>query len=271
MGAGGGVRAETIEELRRRIRRLEGIAGEGGRVLPLGPALDRALPEGGLPLGCLHEVGPGECMPGGAADPWGGAATGFAAALAGRIAAVHGPVVWLLRATRRGRAVTPATEPYAPGLAAWGLGPERLVVARARSDEELLWALEEGLRCRGLGAVLAEVGDLDLTAGRRLQLAAEAGGVTALLLRLGPPRASASAAVTRWAVASAPSRGDAGRPGVGIAAWRLSLLRCRGGRPGSWLAEWRGDGFSALPVSGGEDAAGQAAGRQERPSRRAQA
>ncbi|WP_207478159.1 ImuA family protein [Arenibaculum pallidiluteum] len=264
-------KAVLLEDLRRRIRRLEGTAGEGGRVLPLGPALGAALPEGGLPLGCLHEVsagtGPGE-------DPWGGAATGFAAALAGRIAALHGPVLWVRRAeARRG-----AAEPYAPGLAAWGLGPERLIVVRARAEAEILWALEEALRCRGLGAVLAEVDGIDATAGRRLQLAAEAGGVTALLLRLGRRRAPASAAVTRWAVSAAPGRvvrtpDGADEPGVGAPRWRVELLRCRGGRPGVWLAEWRGEDFAAEILEGailegailegaGKDGIGRPDGRQ---------
>lgn len=258
-------RAEVLEELRRRVRRLEGIAGEGGRVLPLGPALDAALPEGGLPLGCLHEIAAGASA---GDDPWGGAATGFAAALAGRVAAEHGPVLWLPSPARRrsGRGPGPldpdlfapdsfgGAEPYGPGLAAWGLAPERLLVVRAGTGAELLWALEEALRCRGLGAALAEVEGIDPTSARRLQLAAEAGGVTAFLLRPGPSpsgrrRAPAASAVTRWAVTPVPGRADGSRPGLGAPLWRLDLLRCRGGRPGAWIAEWRGDSFHAAPLA----------------------
>jgi protein ImuA len=262
-------RTEVLEELRRRVRRLEGIAGEGGRVLPLGPALDAALPEGGLPLGCLHEIGAGASA---GDDPWGGAATGFAAALAGRVAAEHGPVLWLPSPARRRHGPAPGAldpgsfegaEPYGPGLAAWGLAPERLLVVRAATGAELLWALEEALRCRGLGAALAEVEEIDPTSARRLQLAAEAGGVTAFLLRPGSPpsghrRAPAAAAVTRWAVTPVPGRAEGSRPGLGAPLWRLDLLRCRGGRPGAWIAEWRGDALHAAPLPP-DEASGPAA------------
>jgi protein ImuA len=93
----------------------------------------------------------------------------------------------------------------------------------------LLGALEESLRCRGLAAVVGESEAVDLTQSRRLQLAAEAGGVTGILLRRSPAR-EASVAVTRWQVWSATTLGDRPR-------WRLSLIRCRGGRTGDWVLE----------------------------------
>lgn len=229
-------KAELLTELRSRIRRIEGIAGEGGRLLPLGDVLDHALPDGGLPLGCLHEVIGGTA---GRDDPLGGAVTGFAAALASLIAARHGPAIWLVRKCNL----------YAPGLAALGLSPECLIVVEAQCRTDLLWATEEVLRCRGVGVVLAETGAVDLTVSRRLQLAAEASGVTAILLSSGRARLAASAAVTRWAVAPVPSRVQNGEPGVGEPCWSLRLLRCRGGRSGEWLVEWRDGGLAAAPVS----------------------
>ena len=49
-----------IEELRERIRRLEGTGGHRRMVLPFGiKELDRYLPGGGLALGALHEVAGG--------------------------------------------------------------------------------------------------------------------------------------------------------------------------------------------------------------------
>jgi protein ImuA len=236
-------RTALLEGLRARIRRLEGIGGAGGRVLPFGvPVLDAALPDGGLPLCCLHEVAAGDAV--------GGAATGFAAALlaaAARAMGAAAPAIWITR----------SHDLYAPGLAPYGLTPDRLVLVRADRPVDVLWALEEVLRCPGVGAVLAEVGSgagaLDLAASRRLQLAAESGGVTGLLLRLGgaPERRPASAAVTRWQVDPAPSlpetdRLGAAEPGIGAVRWKLRLLRCRGGRPGSWLAGWQGGAWTAI-------------------------
>ena len=174
-----------LERLRARLARLEAVGRSGGAVLPLGlPGIDRALPGGGLARGCLHEL----C---GAADQ--GAALGFAAALLGRLMADGGHVVW----------IGPRDELFAPGLAELGLAPERLIVVRARARAARLWALEEALRSPGLAAALAEVDRLSLTESRRLQLAAEAKGVSALLLR--PPGAGAtpSAAATRWLIEAA--------------------------------------------------------------------
>jgi protein ImuA len=234
-------KAAVLAELRGCIRRMEGIGGaDGTRLLPLGVReVDQALPDGGLPLGCLHEVV-------GENDPFNSVATGFSAAILARIAerqgalsqggASQGQIVWITR----------GDDLYAPGIAAYGLKPERLIVVRARRDADILWAMEEALRCRTLGAVLGEIGDIDMVASRRLQLAAEASGVTGLLLRSAGRRLGATASVTRWGLSAAPSQPLNGEPGLGLPRWRTRLLRCRGGQPGEWLLEWHGNGFTLV-------------------------
>ena len=216
-----------LEALRADIARLERGAARV-RVLPLGAAaLDGWLPGGGLALGALHEVE-------GARPEWDdGAAAGFCLALAAPLAAaLDAPLLW---AARR-------PDLYGGGLAALGLDPGRLLFVRADGDADVLWAMEEGLRCAGLSGVVGEVAAPAPTAGRRLQLAAEAGGVTAFLLRrrLSPPRRAEppSAALTRWRVAplasaAAPLKDLPGRP-----RWRVELRRCRGAAPGDFLVEW---------------------------------
>jgi protein ImuA len=217
-----------LQELRAQLQMLE--KGAAGARTPLAfglPALDRHL-GGGLPRGCLHEVA-------GAVDD--GVALGFCAALAGRLAAER-PVLWC----------QPDFDLYAPGLAALGLDPARLIVVTARRPADRLWAMEEGLRCQALAAAVIELGDLDITAGRRLQLAAEASGVTGVVLHPDGLRpAAASVAVTRWTVTSAghgvhrsffaePLDGQG--KWLGPSCWQVELRRCRGGRPGRWLIEW---------------------------------
>ena len=213
--------------LRARIQALESGPGPR-RVTPFGlPAVDAALPGGGLALGALHEI-----MGAGADEEDGAVAAGFAAALLARLTRLHGGVVlWCLQ----------SDDLYAPGLAAYGLAPTQLLVARCRDDSESLWAMEEGLRSAVPTAVLGEIGSLAPTAGRRLQLACEASGVTAFVLRrwreagmAARQRAAPSAAVTRWRVAAAPSR-DIAEPGVGTPLWLVELVRCRGGAPGAWV------------------------------------
>jgi protein ImuA len=89
---------------------------------------------------------------------------------------------------------------------------------------------------------LAEVDAINFIQSRRLQLAAEASGVTVLLLcrRLpSQPGRQASAARTRWRIVSLPSGEAAPGGGVGRPCWRVELFHCRGGRPASWDVEWR--------------------------------
>jgi protein ImuA len=235
-GAPGMDRPALLAALRARIARLDRSSGGGpgsAESVPLCPGIDQHLPGGvGLPRAAVHEVL--------ATDP--GAAAGFCALL-------------LARATRQGAAegepggtvLWVAAEPDAwpPGLARFGLSPADLVLVQARRPVDALWAMEESLRCPGIaGALLAleATAELDMTAARRLQLAAEAGGALGLLLRAAqegeaeqPPT---TAALTRWRVAALPGAGGSAHD-LGDPRWRLELLRARGGRPQRWSVTWR--------------------------------
>lgn len=218
-----------LAQLRARVAALEGVGRESvAGIQPFGVAeIDRILPWGGAPLGCLHEIA--SVVRADEAEH--GAALGFAALWLGRLAAGQGrPVLW----------VAERDDLYAPGLAALGLPVERLLVVRPKGAAQALWALEQGLQCRGVAGVLGEVWGLDFTAARRLQLAARASGVTALVVNRGE---GTGTALTRWRVGPAPSEGPA-EMGVGAWRWRLELCRCRGRGTGgdgcvaTWLVEW---------------------------------
>lgn len=125
---------------------------------------------------------------------------------------------------------------YPPGL---GAGAGELIHVAARDSREALWAMEEGLRCTQLGAVIGELyGDpaaLDFTATRRLAVAAERHGVAAFLIRLGG-QANLSGARLRWRVASAPSLANSlNARAPGAPAWDCELFRARGSKPGRWM------------------------------------
>lgn len=232
-------KAGLLADLRARIAPYEApLREEETRVVSLGDVIDETLPSGGLRRDALHEV---------AALGYGdiGAAMGFMAALVSRFAEASplAPVLWCEGSH------TPFDFGglYGPGLAAFGLDPARLVVVTPSRDVELLWTLEEALR---LGAFAAVVGEIDasarafdLTATRRLQLAAEEGGSPALLLT-GHRNVGTSAAVTRWRIASAPSSAGLRLEGQsaelpGRPRWNVTLERCRGAEGGAaWLAEW---------------------------------
>ena len=119
-----------------------------------------------------------------------------------------------------------------------GLGAGDLIHVEARDARDALWAMEEGLRCGSLGAVIGELwGDpaaLDFTATRRLAVAAERHGVAAFLIRLGG-HANLSGARMRWRVASAPSSVHSlNLRAPGTPAWDAELFRARGFAPGRW-------------------------------------
>src|SRR5690606_37010113 len=148
---------------------------------------------------------------------------------------------------------------YGPGLDRFGFDSRRLVLVSAQRPGEALWVFEEGLRCAGLAAVLAELRghpkELDLTASRRLALRARESGVMGLLLRQAGP-AEPGAAATRWLVEPRPAAGDDDDPlGIGRPVWRLAVERNRHGATGTFDLEWDHDrrAFAAarpaLPVA----------------------
>jgi protein ImuA len=192
-------------------------------------AVDGHLPDGGLAPDGVHEV---------AAVAYGDlpSAIGFCAGLAVRFmgAVGRGSVVWC---TRAGAAFDFGAV-YGPGLAAFGLDPARLLMVEAGHARDLLWTLEQAARLRGLAAVIGNAGPTeayDLTASRRLQLAARDVCVPVVVLRgHGDAAGGASAALTRWRIAAAPAPGDH----VGAPAWTVGLERARGVAPARWLLAW---------------------------------
>lgn len=127
--------------------------------------------------------------------------------------------------------------PYGPGL------PRelrhRLVHVAAKSPQDALFALEEGLRCRDLAFVIGEIAGnpraLSFTASRRLSLAAERHGVPLWLVRLDAARDLGSARM-RWQVAAAPSPPPLwNRQAPGVPSWRAELFRARSHPPGEWI------------------------------------
>ena len=144
-------------------------------------------------------------------------------------AAAGKPLLWV----QDRMAILESGRLYPPGLP--GLD---LIHVEARDARDALWAMEEGLRCTGLSAVIGELwGDpraLDFTATRRLAVAAERYGVAAFLIRLGG-HANLSGARMRWRIASAPSLLnplDGRAPGT--PAWDAELFRARTAPPGHW-------------------------------------
>jgi protein ImuA len=223
--------------LRVQVRQIEGGHRHAKTVLPFGLAVvDSRLPDGGLARGGLHEVAGGG---NGAID--GAAAALFAAGIAAR---TGGKVLWCV------------TRPdlFAPALSQAGLKSDRVIYLEGGDEKTLLACFEEGLRHGGLGAVVAEVARLSMTASRRLQLAAEGAGTVGIALRrwrrqtevadFGQP----TAATTRWRISALPST-PLPVPGVGRPRWLVELIRCRAGESADFELEACDDqGHLRLPA-----------------------
>lgn len=188
---------------------------------------------GGMARGRVHELFALE------ADDAAGAA-GFAAMLALRAGNAEAPLLWL----RTDEAERRSGRLYAPGLAELGGDPDALIVGQAPDPVALLRGAADAVRCAGLPALIVECWGkcpaLDLTASRRLSLAAEGTGTTVILLRA-DAEPSPSAAETRWAVRAAGSNGlEADAPGPPL--FEIELLRRRAGPAGMrWRMEWDRD------------------------------
>jgi protein ImuA len=214
-----------IEQLHQRLQALQKSAVIGGDpgTLPLGiAAVDEAL-GGGLARGALHEIAA-------SGEAHLAAATGFTLGLA---AQRRVRVFWIAE----DMALSESGALHGPGLDVFNLAPERLLTVAAAHRRDLLWAMEEALRCRAIGAVIGELrhGELDAVAVRRLSLAAADNGALALLLRAAPV-SDVSTAATRWivgAVASSHLGFEFGPP-----SFDAHLVRNRRGPTGSWILEW---------------------------------
>lgn len=134
-----------------------------------------------------------------------------------------GPVVW----------IAPDHIPERPMLTGLpqGLG-ERLILLTPKGHTDLLWSVEEVLRAAPVALVIAEPqAALSLTEGRRLQLAAEAGRTTGIMLiREGD---GCNSTETRWNCEQVAGHADST-----LHQW--SLIKNKKGTLAAWMVNWNG-------------------------------
>lgn len=201
---------------------------------------------GGLTQHALHEV-----YAASAEDA--SAAAAFVMMIAMRACPAGRPIIWV----RENRCDRRTGHIHAAGLLELGFNPDDLVIVDAPDTLAALRAGADIVKCGQVGVVVIEPWGkaplLDLTASRRLTMAAAASGVLTLVLRV-DAEPVASAAQTRWQVAAAPSCPLAANA-PGHPAFDIALLRHRGGISGfETRLEWNSDTRSFAPLSGGAPA-----------------
>jgi protein ImuA len=218
---------------------------------------------GGLAQRALHEV-----FAASAED--GSAAGAFAVMLGMRACPASRPIIWV----RERRCNHHVGYINAAGLLELGFDPDHLILIDAPDTLAVLRAGADIVKCGQVGAVVIEPWGkaplLDLTASRRLSMAAAASGVMALMVRV-DAAPMPSAAQTRWRVATAPSSPLASIA-PGYPAFDITLLRHRGGIAGfETRLEWNRDTRSFAPLSRSASAVPAVGAAQALPSNQKQA
>lgn len=225
--------ADIIAQLQSDILRLQGIRPSSHTVVDpgLGPIV-QAFPNATFPLGAVHEFL--------AAGKENTAATnGFIAGLLSSLVGINGAVMW----------ISSYRTLFPPALKMFGIHPDRFIFTDLKKEKDVLWAMEEALKCDALVAVVGEIQDLGFTASRRLQLAVEQSQVTGLVVRNNSRKSGSTACVSRWKITTLPSHPVDDLPGVGFPQWRLELLRVRNGKPGAWDVRWINGKFELVEES----------------------
>lgn len=223
-----GSKADIIAQLQRDILPLQGfktVSKNTALDAGLGP-IKNAFPNASFPLGAIHEF-----ISSGMEDA--AATSGFVAGIIASIMQDTGALIWISAS----RTIFP------PALQSFGISPDRIIFIDLAKEKEIMWAMEEALKCKGLSAVIGEMQELNFTASRRLQLVVEQSQVTGFILRSNPRSLNATACITRWKIRSLSSEWADEMPGVGFPRWNAELLKVRNGRPGAWQIEFAAGRF----------------------------
>jgi protein ImuA len=221
-------KANIIARLQKDILPLEGYKSltSGREVDPGWGRIGDAFPNGRFPLGAVHEF---LCT--GSEEE--ASAGGFIAGLLAALMQNRGAAVWI----RSSRTLFP------PALKGFGIEPDRIIFVDLKKEKDVIWAMEEALKCGALAAVVGELQEIGFTTSRRLQLAVEQSGVTGFILRRSSRIPDISAFVSRWKITALPGETEEGLPGIGFPRWKVELLKVRNGRPGTWEIEWAAGRF----------------------------
>lgn len=224
---------DIYDQLQKEILLLQGIKSqsEGATVISgLGPILS-AFPNAVFPAATIHEfiIDSREQA---------AASGGFIAGLLAALMQHSGIAMW----------ISVSRQLFPSALKPFGLEPDRMIFADLKREKEVLWTMEEALKCDGLNAVIAEVQEISFKQSRRLQLVVEQSRVTGIILRNQTQKLNATASSARWKISPLPTVAEPGMPGLGFPRWQVELLKVRNGNPGSWQVEWVAGDFHTLPI-----------------------
>lgn len=192
-------------------------------------SMSNAFPNGSFPVGAVHEF-----LSDRVEDA--AATSGF----------VGGIISALMKRKGTGLWISASRTLFPPALKMLGISPERFIFLDLKKEKDVLWVMDEALKCTALTTVVGELRNIDFTESRRLQLAVEQSQATGFILRHHARNPGTTACVSRWRISSLPSETLDDLPGIGYPGWKVELLRMRSGKPGTWNIQWKNGAF--VPV-----------------------
>jgi len=218
---------DIVQKLRQRILAMQGIGKTNNGHCNMGLGLiEAAFPDGVFPTGAVHEFV--------SMEPEAAAATsGFLSCLLTNLMRKKGFCLWI--SSRR--------LIFPPALKLFGVDPEQVIFIDLKTDKDVLWAVEEALRCSALIAVVGEVKELSFANSQRLQLAIEQSKVTGFIHRIYSRTENNTTCAVRWKISPISGITETDMPGVGFPKWNVELTKVRSGRTGIWELGWTPSGF----------------------------
>lgn len=224
-------RADIFNHLQSDILRFQGFKSANNNGVDLGLGLIKdAFPNSSFPLAAVHEFISEQ-------KEQTTTSSAFIAGLLSSLLGDHGAAVW----------ISSARTLFPPALKNFGITPDHFVFVDIRKERDVLWAMDEALKCSGVSAVIGEVNGMNFNESRRLQLAVEKSQVTGFVIRKNSRAVGTTASTSKWKIYSLPSESINQLPGIGYPKWRVELLKVKNGRPGSWDIEWVKGKFRTVP------------------------
>lgn len=226
-----GNRHDIISKLQTDILRLQGFKQERGNSpldAGLGPII-KSFPNSTFPVGCIHEFVSQK-------KEDATTTTGFVAGLINSLMINSGAALW----------ISSSRTLFPPALKAFGIQPERFIFIDLKRERDVLWAMDEALKCGALSVVVGEIQNVSFMESRRLQLAVEQSQVTGFILRSNLSKVNTTACISRWKITSMPSELIEDLPGIGFPKWKVELVRVKNGKTGEWEVVW---GFDKLSLT----------------------
>lgn len=234
LGMEGIAKKEIIAQLREKIMVMEGFKENMMEADQIDFGLDAmcsAFPRGIFPRGAVHEF----------VSPTAACATASNGFISGILSSLMMDGTHCLWVSTK-RSLFPAA------LKFFGVPPHQVIFVDVRRDRDVLWVMEQGLKCDAFAAVVAELGEVTFAESQRLQLAVEKSGVTGFLHRRRPQRQHALACMARWKIRPSASHLPDDLPGVGHPVWEVQLEKIKNGKPGNWRFGWRRGKFVCMPA-----------------------